>query len=95
MLFRSDDEQQHGPLVKEEANEMQVRLVGDNASDLAQRWRKCGMVDSSDDENAVEFYPKPNSPGADALYDSYLKSLQAEARDVSVGLTLKDNTRLL
>jgi hypothetical protein len=78
----------------EEGKGMRVQLVGDNARYLAQRWRKCGMVDSSDDEDAVEFYPKPNSPGADALYDSYLMRLRAEASDVSVGLTLEDNTQL-
>jgi hypothetical protein len=73
---------------------MRLRLVGDNARYLARSWQKHGMVDSSNDEEAVELYPKPNSPGADALYDSYLKRLRAEARDVGVGLTLDDNTRL-
>jgi hypothetical protein len=69
---------------------MRVRLVGDNARYLAQRWRKCGMVNSSDDEDAVECYPKPNSPGADALYDSYLIRLRAEAKGVGVGFTLDE-----
>jgi hypothetical protein len=52
------------------------------------------MVDYSHDEESVKLYPKPNSPGADALYDCYLKRLWAEARDVSVGLMLDDNTPL-
>jgi hypothetical protein len=69
---------------------MRLRLVGDNARFLARSWQEHGMVDSSDDEQAVELYP--NSPGADGLYESYLKRLRAEARDVGVGLTLDDNT---
>jgi hypothetical protein len=73
---------------------MRVRLVGDNARYLARRWLECHLVDSSYDEEGVEFYPKPNSPGADALYDSYLLRLRAEAKGVGVGLTLEDNTRL-
>ena len=73
---------------------MRLRLVGDNASYLAQRWRACRLVDTSDDEREVELYPKPDTAGADALYDAYLKRLRAEARDVGVGLTLDDNTRL-
>jgi hypothetical protein len=52
------------------------------------------MVDNSDDEESVELFPKPNSPGADALYDSYLKRLWAEARDLSVGLMLDNSTPL-
>lgn len=73
---------------------MRLRLVGDNASYLAHRWLEHGLVDKSDDEESVEVYPKPNSPGADALYDCYLKRLVAEASDVSVGLMLDDRTRL-
>jgi hypothetical protein len=73
---------------------MRVRLVGDNARYLAQHWHERRLVDNSDDQQAVEFYPKPNSPGADALYDSYLMRLQAEAKEVGVGLTLDDNTQL-
>jgi hypothetical protein len=73
---------------------MRVRLVGDNASYLVRRWHECRLVDRADDERTVEFYPKPNSPGADALYDSYLLRLQAEAKGVGVRLTLEDNTRL-
>jgi hypothetical protein len=73
---------------------MRVRLVGDNARYLARRWLECYLVDSSYDEEGVEFYPKPNSPGADALYDSYLMRLRAEAKGVGVGLTLEDSTRL-
>jgi|GraSoiStandDraft_44_1057316.scaffolds.fasta_scaffold475512_1 hypothetical protein len=73
---------------------MQLRLIGDNAKYLARRWLEHGMVDNSDDEESVELYPKPNSPGADALYDSYLKCLQAEARNVSVGLMLDNSTPL-
>ena len=72
---------------------MRVRLVGDNARYLARRWYECRLVDTSDDEEGVEFYPKPNSPGADALYDSYLMRLRAEAKGVGVVLTLDDNTR--
>jgi hypothetical protein len=77
-----------------EGNRMRLRLIGDNAKYLARCWHEHGMVDNSDDEESVELYPKPNSPGADALYNSYLKRLQAEARDVSVGLMLDDSTRL-
>ncbi len=73
---------------------MRVRLVGDNARYLARRWYECRLVDTSDDEEGVEFYPKPNSPGADALYDSYLMRLRAEAKGAGVVLTLGDNTRL-
>jgi hypothetical protein len=73
---------------------MRLRLIGDNASYLARRWLEHGMVDNSDDEESVELYPKPNAPGADALYDSYLNCLRAEARDVSVGLMLDDSTPL-
>ena len=73
---------------------MRLRLVGDNARYLVRRWQERGIIDNSDDEESVELYPKPNSPGADALYDSYLKRLRAEARDVGVGLMLDDNTRL-
>jgi hypothetical protein len=69
-------------------------LAGDNARYLAQHWHECRLVDNSDDEQAVEFYPKPNSPGADALYDSYLMRLRAQAKGVGVGLTLDDNTQL-
>jgi len=67
---------------------MRVRLIGDNARYLAWHWLECRLVDSSYDEEGVEFYPKPNSLGADALYDSYLMRLQAEAQCVGVGLTL-------
>jgi hypothetical protein len=73
---------------------MRLRLVGDNARYLARQWLEHGMVDDSDDEESVELYPKPNSPGADALYESYLKCLRAEARDVCVGLMLDDSTPL-
>jgi hypothetical protein len=73
---------------------MRLRLVGDNARYLARHWLEHGMVDNSDDEESVELYPKPNSPGADALYDSYLKRLRTEARDVGVGLMLDDQTPL-
>lgn len=73
---------------------MRLRLVGENARYLALRWVEEGMVDNSDDEEAVELYPKPNSPGADALYDCYLKRLRAEAREVSVGLMLDGSTPL-
>ena len=73
---------------------MRVQLIGDNARYLAQRWRECHLVDGSDHELEVEFYPKPNSPGADALYDSYLMRLRAEAKGVGVVLTLDRNTRL-
>ena len=73
---------------------MRVRLIGDNASYLARHWLEHGMVDNSVDEESVELYPKPNGPGADALYDAYLKCLQAEAREVSVGLMLDDSTPL-
>ena len=73
---------------------MRLRLVGDNSRYLARRWLEHGMVDSSDDEESVELYPKPNAPGADALYDSYLQRLRADARDVSVGLMLDDSTPL-
>jgi hypothetical protein len=73
---------------------MRLRLIGDNASYSARRWLEHGMVDTSDDEESVELYPKPNAPGADALYDSYLKRLRAEASDVSVGLMLDDSTPL-
>jgi hypothetical protein len=58
------------------------------------RWVEHRLVDNSDDEDSVELYPMPDSPSADALYDSYLKRLRAEARDVSVGLML-DNSTLL
>jgi hypothetical protein len=74
---------------------MRLQLVGDNAGYLARRWLEQGLVDNSDNEESVELYPKPNSPGADALYDCYLKRLRAEARDVSVGLMLDDSTPLL
>ena len=73
---------------------MRLRLIGDNARYLARCWQEHGMVEKSDDEESVELYPKPNSPGADALYDSYLKRLRAEARNVSVGLMLDNNTPL-
>ena len=73
---------------------MRLRLVGDNAGYLAHRWLEHGLVDNSDDGQSVEVYPKPNSPGADALYDSYLKRLGTEASDVSVGLILDDSTPL-
>ena len=65
---------------------MRLRLVGDNARYLAYRWVEHGMVDNSDDEESVELYSKPNSPGANALYDCYMKCLRAEAKDVSVGV---------
>jgi len=71
---------------------MRARLVGDNARYLARRWLELGMVENSIGEESVELYPKPNSAGADALYDSYLKRLRAEASDVSVGLMLDDST---
>ena len=73
---------------------MRLRLIGDNSRYLARRWLEHGMVDNPGDEESVELYPKPNVPGADALYDSYLKCLRAEARDVSVGLMLDDSTPL-
>ena len=73
---------------------MRLRLVGDNARYLAHHWVQDEMVDNSDDEESVELYLKPNSPGANALYDCYLKCLRAEAKDVSVGLMLEDNTPL-
>ena len=73
---------------------MRLRLVGDNAGYLACHWLAHGMVDDSDAEESVELYPKPNSPDADALYDSYLKCLRAEAKDVGVGLMLDDGTPL-
>jgi len=73
---------------------MRVLLVGDNARYLARRWYECRLVDTSDDEEGVEFYPKPNSPGADALYDSYLMRLRAEVKGVGVVLTLSDKARL-
>jgi hypothetical protein len=73
---------------------MRVRLVGDNARYLTRHWCECRLVDASDDEQGVEFYPRPNSPGADALYDSYLMRLCAEAKGVGVVLTLDDNARL-
>jgi hypothetical protein len=73
---------------------MRLRLVGDNARYLARCWVEHKLVNNSDDEESVELYPKPNSPGADALYDSYLKRLQAEARDVSVGSILDDSIPL-
>jgi hypothetical protein len=37
---------------------MRVRLVGDNARYLARHWREAALVESSDDEEIVEFYPK-------------------------------------
>jgi hypothetical protein len=74
---------------------MRVRLVGDNARYLARHWQASGFVESSDDEDIVECYPKPNAPGADVLYDSYLMRLGTEARGVGVGLTLEDNTQIL
>ena len=73
---------------------MRLRLVGDNAGYLARHWHEHAMVEFSDDEECVELYPKPNSPGADALYDSYLSRLRAEARGVSVRLMLDDITPL-
>ena len=73
---------------------MRLRLVGDNARYLLHRWLEHRMVDYSDDEESVELHPKPNSPGADALYDCYLKRLRAEARDVSVGLMVDDSIPL-
>jgi hypothetical protein len=73
---------------------MRLRLIGDNASYLAQRWLEHGMADNSGSEESVELYPKPNAPGADALYDSYLKCLRAEAKDVGVRLMLDDSTPL-
>jgi hypothetical protein len=36
----------------------------------------------------------PRAPGANALYDCYLKCLQAEARNLSVSLMLEDSTPL-
>jgi hypothetical protein len=51
---------------------MRVRLIGENARYLARSWHKHGMVDHSDDEETVELYPKLNSLGGDALYESYL-----------------------
>jgi hypothetical protein len=71
---------------------MRVRLIGDNARYLARCWLEHGMVDNSDGEESVELYPKPNAPGADALYDPYLKSLRP--KDVSVGLMLDDSAPL-
>jgi hypothetical protein len=73
---------------------MRVQLLGENASYLARRWYQRRMVDSSDDELTVEFFPKPNSAGADALDDAYLILLQAEAKAVGVALTLEDSTEL-
>jgi hypothetical protein len=73
---------------------MRVQLIGDNARYLARRSYECRLVDTSDDQEGVEFYSKPNSQGADALYDSYLKRLRAEAKAVGVVLALDDNTRL-
>jgi NADPH-dependent 2,4-dienoyl-CoA reductase/sulfur reductase-like enzyme len=73
---------------------MRVQLIGDNARYLARHWYECRLVDTSDGTDGVDFYPKPNSPGADALYDSYLMRLRAEAKAVGVVLTLDDNTRL-
>lgn len=61
-------------------------------------WRDAGTSanwsTAQTNEQEVEFYSKHNSPGADALYDSYLMRLQAEVRSVGVVLTLDDNTRL-
>jgi hypothetical protein len=94
-LLATNGEQQHQQAgMKSRQTRMRVRLVGDNARYLARRWYECRLVDTSDDEEGVEFYPKPNSPGADALYDSYLMRLRAEAKGVGVVLTLDDNTRL-
>jgi hypothetical protein len=73
---------------------MRLRLIGDNSRYLARRWLEHGMVDNADDEESVELYPKPNAAGADALYDSYLKCLRAEAKDIGVGLMLDDSTPL-
>jgi hypothetical protein len=73
---------------------MRLKLVGDNAGYLAKRWRECRLVDISDDEQEVELYPKPDTTGADALYDAYLMRLRQEARGVGVVLTLDGNTRL-
>jgi hypothetical protein len=73
---------------------MRVRLIGDNARFLARRWYECRLVDSSDGEKEVEFYPKPNSLGADAIYDCYLKRLRAEANGVGVLLTFDDDVQL-
>jgi len=73
---------------------MQLRLIGENAGYLARHWQQCNLVDSSDDNQAVELYPKPNSPGADALYESYLMRLAKEAKGVGVALTLDNNTVL-
>ena len=73
---------------------MRVQLVGDNARYLARLWQQRGLVDGSENETAVEFYPKPNSPGADALYDSYLLRLQAEANGVGVGMKLEDDAQV-
>jgi alanine-alpha-ketoisovalerate/valine-pyruvate aminotransferase len=73
---------------------MRLRLVGVNARYLVYCWLKHGMVDNSEDEQSVEVFPKPNSPGADVLYDSYLKRLRAEAREVGVGLMIDDSTPL-
>jgi hypothetical protein len=73
---------------------MRVQLIGDNAGYLARRWHECHLVDSSDDEREVEFYSKPNSHGADALYDFYLMRLRAEAKGVGVVFAVDNNTRL-
>ena len=73
---------------------MRVRLVGDNARYLEQHWAENGMVEISEDEESVEVYPKPNSSGANALYDCYLKCMRAEAKAVSVWLMLEDSTPL-
>ena len=72
---------------------MRGRLIGDNARFLARCWCECRLVDSSDGEKEVEFYPKPNSLGADVIYDCYLKRLRAEAKGVGVLLTFDDDAR--
>jgi hypothetical protein len=89
----SDGQEQYRRM-RSRQKHMRVRLVGDNARYLARYWYECRLVDTSDDEEGVEFYPKPNSPGADALYDSYLIRLRAEAKGVGVALTIDDNTPL-
>jgi hypothetical protein len=73
---------------------MRLKLVGDNAGYRAKRWCECQLVDISNNEQEVELYPKPDTAGADALYDAYLMRLRQEARGVGVALTLDGNTRL-
>jgi hypothetical protein len=94
-ILERDGERRHRQAaMKWREKHMRIQLIGDNARYLARRWHECHLVDSSDDEQEVEFYSKPNSPGADALYDSYLMRLQAEAKGVGVVLALDDNTLL-